>query len=211
MGAAVDTAQWGEVARLDKEAAEDSEALADLFIAVLVDSGLVEPLVPVWVYIRRRPKMLTHARIFRLTIAALLVLPLVPGASTTAAPSRTQISRTKMDYFDGCGNDLLNLTRPLFSAADAENVESVGHIGGVTDAVAVQGDYAYIDEGPALTVLGISNPASPTIVGKTDPLPDIVQDIAVAGDYAYIVGDIGYPAFNGWLRVVLCHHTWTPT
>jgi hypothetical protein len=45
IGQSVDTAQWGEVTKLDEEAAEYNEALADLFIAVLVDSGLVEPLI----------------------------------------------------------------------------------------------------------------------------------------------------------------------
>ena len=45
IGAAVDTAQWGETTKLDEEAAEYNEALADLFTAVLVDNGLVEPLV----------------------------------------------------------------------------------------------------------------------------------------------------------------------
>jgi hypothetical protein len=44
----------------------------------------------------------------------------------------------------------------------AQNVELVGHIGGVTDAVFVQGNYAYIGEGPRLTILDISNPASPS-------------------------------------------------
>ena len=77
------------------------------------------------------------------------------------------------------------------TAADAENVEFVGHIGGSTEAVAVQGDYAYIGEGPRLTILDISDPASPTVVGKTLPLPGIVQGVAIAGDYAYVAGGGG--------------------
>jgi hypothetical protein len=44
-GAAVDTANWGQMARVDESAGELNEALADLFIAVLVDNGLVKPLV----------------------------------------------------------------------------------------------------------------------------------------------------------------------
>ena len=44
-------------------------------------------------------------------------------------------------------------------AADAQNVEFIGHIGGPTYAVAVQGNYAYVGEGPSLTILDISNPA----------------------------------------------------
>jgi hypothetical protein len=45
IGQSVDTAQWGEVVKLDEEAVEYNEALADLFTAILVDNGLVEPLV----------------------------------------------------------------------------------------------------------------------------------------------------------------------
>jgi hypothetical protein len=44
-GAAVDTTNSGQMAKVDENAGELNEALADLFIAVLVDAGLVEPLV----------------------------------------------------------------------------------------------------------------------------------------------------------------------
>ena len=44
-GAAVDTANWGQMAKVDENAGELNEALADLFTAILVDNGLVEPLI----------------------------------------------------------------------------------------------------------------------------------------------------------------------
>jgi hypothetical protein len=44
-GATVDTANSGQMAKVDENAGELNEALADLFIAVLVDNGLVEPLI----------------------------------------------------------------------------------------------------------------------------------------------------------------------
>jgi len=44
-GAAVDTANWGQMAKVDENAGELNEALADLFIAVLVDNGAIAPLV----------------------------------------------------------------------------------------------------------------------------------------------------------------------
>ena len=74
------------------------------------------------------------------------------------------------------------------AAPQASSVELglVGQLGGGIYAVAVQGNYAYVGEGPRLTILDISNPASPTVVGKTDPLPDIVEGVAVARDYAYV-------------------------
>jgi hypothetical protein len=79
-------------------------------------------------------------------------------------------------------------------------MEFVGHIGGGdTYAVAVQGDpssgsgqaYAYIGEGPVLTILDTSNPASPILVGKTNLLPDIVRGVAVAGGYTYVADGPG--------------------
>ncbi len=75
---------------------------------------------------------------------------------------------------------------PTVNAKDPVTVEYVGHIGGVTYDVDVVGNYAYIGEGPRLTILNISNPQTPTVVGKTEPLPDIVHGIAVDGNYAYI-------------------------
>jgi hypothetical protein len=80
----------------------------------------------------------------------------------------------------------VNPADPLFSTADAQNVEFVGHIGGATRAVAIQGNYAYVGEGPRLTILDISNPASPTVVGNTSLLPDIVWGVCVAGGCAYV-------------------------
>ncbi|NCF67533.1 MAG: hypothetical protein GWP61_16330, partial [Chloroflexi bacterium] len=67
-------------------------------------------------------------------------------------------------------------------------VHFAGHIGGANRGVAVQGNYAYIGEGPKLTILDIANPAHPVVMGKTLPLPNIVQDVVVTGNYAYVVG-----------------------
>ena len=86
-----------------------------------------------------------------------------------------------------------NAPAPTWATADAENVELVGHIGGRTYAVAVQGNYAYIGEGPKLTILDISDPTSPVVIGKTALLPDVVLGVAVAAGapqghtYAYVV------------------------
>jgi len=41
------------------------------------------------------------------------------------------------------------------TAADAQNVELVGQIGGFSYSVAVQGNYAYLGVGPKLAVLDI--------------------------------------------------------
>jgi hypothetical protein len=79
---------------------------------------------------------------------------------------------------------------------EIESLELVGQIGGETYAVAVQGDYAYIGIGPRLVAIDVSDPISPTLVGQTDVMPGIVEDIFIAGEYAYVANA------DGGLRIV---------
>jgi len=65
------------------------------------------------------------------------------------------------------------------------NVELVGQWGGDCDAVAISGNLAYIGLGPSLVILDISEPNNPVKLGKVT-LPDMVEDIAVSGSYAYV-------------------------
>jgi len=82
----------------------------------------------------------------------------------------------------------------------AEQSESswqvVGQIGGATQAVAVQGNHAYVGVGVRLEVLNVSNPHTPTAVGATAPFPHFVQDIVIRGTTAYVA------AGGAGLRVV---------
>ncbi len=81
-------------------------------------------------------------------------------------------------------------SQPLQEPPQAEqNVELVGQIGGTTEAVAVQGNYAYIGLGPRLVILDVSTPASPSLAGQTGILPAVVRGLAVAGNYAYVAAD----------------------
>jgi hypothetical protein len=82
------------------------------------------------------------------------------------------------------------------SLADAEHVEYVGHIGGESRAVSLQGYFAYIGEGYSLTILNISIPSAPTVVGKTDFFSELVYDVHVSGDMAYVAN------YSAGLRVV---------
>ena len=168
--------------------------------------------------------MSVHIKKFWPIFVALLVIALMPVTSWGYAqersipqPKPTNIpSETKADgaisldvlESDSKGVEVTSndLDAPAASSAmqaDAENVEFVGHFGGPTLAVAVQGDYAYVGEGQGLrlTILDISNPADPSVVGKTVPIPDNwpdnwIKDIAVDGDYAYVAD------YKGGLRVV---------
>ena len=77
------------------------------------------------------------------------------------------------------------------TTAVARNMEYVGQIGGTTVAVAVSGDYAYLGEGPRLIILDVSDPASPLVVGQTEPFPGTVEGGTVAGNYAYVAANDG--------------------
>ncbi len=79
----------------------------------------------------------------------------------------------------------------------AENVEYISSLGGVSWAIDVQGSYAYLGEGRRLTIIDVSNPAEPAVIGKTPRLAAIVTDVAVAGNYAYVaMGDEGLRIIN---------------
>jgi hypothetical protein len=88
----------------------------------------------------------------------------------------------------------LALLQSLSAAQPAQPTgwQVVGQIGGPTQAVAVQGNYAYVGVGLRLIVLDVTNPVTPTEVGSTTPFPYFVEDIAVSGTYAYVaVGGAG--------------------
>jgi parallel beta-helix repeat protein len=62
----------------------------------------------------------------------------------------------------------------------------IGQIGGPISAVAVQGTLAYVAVGHRLHIYDISDPAAPREVGSTEPLGDVVSDLALAGSRAYV-------------------------
>lgn len=72
------------------------------------------------------------------------------------------------------------------TAQQARNVTLVGQVGGIANAVVVQGIYAYLGIGPRLVILDVSEPALPTLIGQTAVLPNIVEDVAVVGSCAYL-------------------------
>jgi len=62
----------------------------------------------------------------------------------------------------------------------------VGQLGGPTQAVAVQGDYAYLGVGLRLVILNIASLASPREVGATYPFGWYVEDIAAVDGTAFV-------------------------
>jgi S-layer protein (TIGR01567 family) len=84
------------------------------------------------------------------------------------------------------------------------NIMLEGHLGGLIEACAVSGNYAFIGKGQDFVVLDISNPASPSVLGKLIT-SGFVNDISVFGNYAYIVNN------NGQLVIVDISNPADPT
>src|SRR5262245_60273683 len=65
------------------------------------------------------------------------------------------------------------------------DLELVGHFGGVTRRILVREPYLYVNFGPELTVLDISTPQQPRRIGYL-VLEGTIQDIYIVGAYAYV-------------------------
>jgi len=81
--------------------------------------------------------------------------------------------------------------------ANSENLSVVGRWAeGPTYAVDLRGDTAYFGSGSQLAIADFSDPDNPVELGQV-LVPDIPQDVEVAGDYAYVATDEG-----GGLRII---------
>ena len=89
-------------------------------------------------------------------------------------------------------------------STDEVNIMLEGHLGGLIEACAVSGNYAFIGKGQDFVVLDISNPASPSVLGKLIT-SGFVNDISVLGNYAHIVNN------NGQLVIVDISNPADPT
>ena len=70
--------------------------------------------------------------------------------------------------------------------AESTSWQVVGQIGGPTQGVAMQDNYAYVGIGLRLVVVDVTNPAAPTAAGTTAPFPYFVEGVAVSGSRAYV-------------------------
>lgn len=88
-----------------------------------------------------------------------------------------------------------------FSAGDEEiadpNLPSFQSlVGGEMRAFVARGNYIYAGSGPHMIVIDQSDHADPRLVGESVVLPDIIQDIALQDDFAYVA------AGKGGLRII---------
>lgn len=82
-------------------------------------------------------------------------------------------------------------------ANQANNVRLLSQSGGMTSAVFVVGNRAYLGEGPRLTIWDISQPSFPILLGKTAPFAGFVSDVMVVNEFAYVAaGEAGLRVVN---------------
>jgi len=110
----------------------------------------------------------------------------------------------------------LTTTQVAETEQEIPSIDFVSHIGGVTLAVDIVGNTAYVGVGPRLVVLDISDPTQPVFLGQTDPLRDIVMGIKIVGTYAYaILGNYantaGYDFDSQLLSVIDISNPTSPT
>jgi hypothetical protein len=82
-------------------------------------------------------------------------------------------------------------TTPTSTGAPAaQPIQLVNHLGGRSEAVFAEGNYAYVNFGPELAVVDVSKPAQPVRVGYTI-LPGLIKQIQVVRGVAYVITQPG--------------------
>lgn len=120
-----------------------------------------------------------HPRSRRSPMAWLLVLCLGLGLSTTAATSLSGASRSAPAAAAGAR---------MAAQADAGRAlpRRIGQAGGYGAALAVRGSVAFFATGLRLRTADLRDPAQPRLLGESDELPDLLQDIALRDDIALV-------------------------
>lgn len=70
---------------------------------------------------------------------------------------------------------------------DATHVELLAHLGGQIHAAVAREPFLYVAAGVSVMVFDISDPDRPVMVGQGEPLPDLIDDMALDGNYLYVV------------------------
>lgn len=81
-----------------------------------------------------------------------------------------------------------------FSSAFAQTTAEIttaklrplSQIGGAANALAIQSNYSFVNEGSALLVYDISDPIHPQQIVKVQPVTSEILDIAIDGSFAYL-------------------------
>jgi hypothetical protein len=68
------------------------------------------------------------------------------------------------------------------------NFTVVAQLGGRVNAVALDGNIAYVGIGPRLVTVDISDPTTPRFLGQSDMLPELVNAVVAQDGIAYVAG-----------------------
>ncbi|MEZ4726839.1 MAG: Calx-beta domain-containing protein [Caldilineaceae bacterium] len=79
----------------------------------------------------------------------------------------------------------------ITSAPNAEEFSILGQLGGYIGEIYVDQNIAYVEEGAKLTLLDVSDPTKPVVVGATPPIFTYISDIQVVNDVAYVTDQSG--------------------
>jgi hypothetical protein len=105
----------------------------------------------------------------------LAIFALFGGISDSASPAIvTDVDRTHLASTIGISND------------SPRRLISIGQTGGTVEDLTLQGNYAYVGVGPRLEVFNISQTDQPILLGKSNPLSGVIQDVRVDSRYAYV-------------------------
>jgi len=77
-----------------------------------------------------------------------------------------------------------------FAVTATPRLELVSQWGGTAGAVAAVGTTVLLGQGPRLVLIDMAVPEAPVELGRSDPLPGVILDLAVDGAYVYAVTSI---------------------
>lgn len=129
----------------------------------------------------------------RMLLALLLIVVLL-ASSCTQPPAKTPTPISTRETPEPAtpgptSEPSLTATPPAPTptpVAGPELLKVIGQIGGPTQAVAVEGDNAYVGVGLRLIVLDTANLANPVEVGATEPFEGYVNDVVIVGSTAFV-------------------------
>ena len=164
-----------------------------------------------------------------------------PSVTGTPTLTTTNSDNTKAETGDTLTlsvttNEEVSISNATLGGESVNFIRNVSHEGKITNGTAalssprsvfVQGDYAYVASfsSNALEIVNISNPATPTHVGKiyngrstgkdnngneyTSQSSDVSgaelnkpRSVFVQGDYAYVISENSHPNYNGALEII---------
>ncbi len=96
---------------------------------------------------------------------------------TCMTPSNSVYGTAAVVVQTASGNTT-NLNGFAYGVPRGTGIELAGSIGGWVNALAAQGSYCYFGEGSTFVALDVSNPATPTPIGRL-AMPGLIQDIAL--------------------------------